>query len=84
MTARDNLRNIICAQASSPEDTEEKIDAVVAEATASTRAALSDRAAENRELRRDAGRAADLIEAGETAQATSLLRSLARSITAGE
>ncbi|MFF2721262.1 hypothetical protein [Streptomyces sp. NPDC058011] len=84
MTARGNLRNIICAQASSPEDTEGKIDAVVAEATVSTRAALSDRAPDNRELRREAGRTADLIEAGETAQGMSLLRSLARSITAGE
>ncbi|MFI7890893.1 hypothetical protein ACIFUY_06470 [Streptomyces sp. CACIS-1.16CA] len=82
MSARDDLTayatttHTITADSIAP-----RIDAVEAETTASTRAALSDRAAENRELRRDAGRAADLIEKGETAQALSLLRRLARSTT---
>ncbi|MEU8623302.1 hypothetical protein [Streptomyces sp. NPDC048669] len=47
----------------------------------SPRAELADRAAENRELRREAGRAADLIEAGEHAQAVALLRYISRPAT---
>lgn len=37
------------------------------------RAALTDRAAENRQLRRDMRRAVDLVDRGDTAQARSLL-----------
>lgn len=53
------------------------VAALKRETAATLRAELSDRAAENRELRREAARAADLIEKGETAQAVSLLRRLA-------
>ncbi|MFF7098533.1 hypothetical protein ACFY9A_40175 [Streptomyces rubradiris] len=44
----------------------------------SLRAALTDRAAENRQLRRDMKRAVDLIDRGDTAQARSLLLLLSR------
>lgn len=85
MSARDDLTTYAASTRTITADSiAPYIDAVEAEATASTRAALSDRATENRQLRREAARAADLIEKGETAQAVSLLRSLARSITAGE
>ncbi|MFF9309923.1 hypothetical protein ACF1BS_03340 [Streptomyces sp. NPDC014748] len=44
---------------------------------ASLTAALQDRAAENRQLRQDISRAAELIDRGDTDQARSLLRRLA-------
>ncbi|WP_228994325.1 hypothetical protein [Streptomyces sp. DH8] len=78
MTARDDLTTFTATTRTVTADSiAPYIDAVESEATESTRAALSDRAAENRELRREAARAADLIERGETAQAVSLLRRLA-------
>jgi hypothetical protein len=43
-----------------------------------TKAALADRAAENRELRREAARAARLIESGRAGEALSLLRHISR------
>ncbi|MES9522446.1 hypothetical protein [Streptomyces capoamus] len=49
--------------------------------TASLRASLADRAAENRELRREIARAVRLIEAGRMDAATSLLRFLSLSAT---
>ncbi|MGC5534239.1 hypothetical protein [Streptomyces sp. SR-10] len=79
MSARDDLTTYAATTRTITADSlAPYIDAVDEEATTSTRAALSDRAAENRELRREAARAADLIERGETAQAVSLLRYLAR------
>jgi hypothetical protein len=45
---------------------------------ASLAAELRDRAAENRELRREIGRAVRLLEAGRVDTATTLLRHLAR------
>ncbi|MDG9687840.1 hypothetical protein QC334_34795 [Streptomyces sp. DH18] len=44
-------------------------------------AALQDRADENRQLRREAARALDLIERGDVEQAKSLLRRISRSVT---
>ncbi|MCQ1575399.1 hypothetical protein [Streptomyces parvus] len=78
MSARDDLTTYATTTRTITADSlAPYIDAFEVEATTSTRAALSDRAAENRQLRREAARAANLIEKGETAQAVSLLRSLA-------
>jgi hypothetical protein len=46
--------------------------------TASLEAELQDRSAENCELRRDIGRALQLLEKGDTSSATTLLRRLVR------
>ncbi|MDP5310406.1 hypothetical protein [Streptomyces poriferorum] len=64
-----------------PEQAADLVAALRRENTTSAHAELADRAAENRELRREAGRAAELIEAGDHAQAASLLRYISRPAT---
>ncbi|MEU0160210.1 hypothetical protein ABZ154_15550 [Streptomyces sp. NPDC006261] len=65
MSARDDLTTYAASTRTITADSiAPYIDAVESEATVSTQAALSDRAAENREIRREAARAADLIEKG--------------------
>lgn len=81
MSARIDLYNYADDAHLGGEYLDELLNRVEQEAAASPRAELADRAAENRELRREAGRAADLIDAGETAQAVSLLRYISRAAT---
>ncbi|TXS34758.1 hypothetical protein [Streptomyces sp. OR43] len=69
------------AQGMPPEQAADLVAALKRENTEDDHAELADRAAENRELRREAGRAADLIEAGDHAQAVSLLRYISRPAT---
>ncbi|MGX1632692.1 hypothetical protein ACWGUL_01340 [Streptomyces albidoflavus] len=62
----------------------DRADELVAELKEETKsyrkAILKDRADENRELRRDAARAVELIERGDIEQAKSLLRSVSRHV----
>ncbi|MFJ7998967.1 hypothetical protein ACIQ7D_17725 [Streptomyces sp. NPDC096310] len=82
MAARDDLiRYAASTRTVTADGLAPYIARVELQAAAHSRAEAADRATENRELRLNAMRAVDLIAAGQTAQAVSLLRSIARSVT---